>query len=127
MNYQTEQRKLMQNLFAEHPHEMFSAKDIQGMLTNVSVSAIYRNLSELEEKGLIMRCSKSGSSKSFYTYTKSDGCREYIHLKCKQCGKTAHMPIDDTEILMRNALEHKKFKVDKTETILYGICESCQK
>lgn len=126
--YKTEQRKLMQEFFADHPHEMFSAKHIFEVLGEgtISISAVYRNLSELESYGLVRRCTKSGSREAFYQYTGIEDCREHIHLTCKKCGKTIHMALDDTDELVRNASKYKNFAVDRTATVLLGICGACR-
>ncbi len=126
--YKTEQRKLMQDLFADHPHEMFSAKDIFTVLgkETTSISAVYRNLVELESHGLVRRCTKSGSREAFYQYTGIEDCKEHIHLTCKKCGKTVHMALEDTDELVRNASKYKDFTVDRSETVLVGICGGCK-
>ena len=126
--YKTEQRKLMQDLFVRHPHEMFSAKEIAEMLSSqsVSISAIYRNLSELEASGLVRRCAKNGSREGFYQYTDIEDCKDHIHLTCRKCGKTIHMKPDDTQTLVQSASKYKNFVIDMSETVLYGICGACQ-
>ncbi len=126
--YKTEQRKLMQALFMKHPHEMFSAKEIAELLGNgsVSISAIYRNLSELETSGLLRRCAKNGSRKAFYQYTGTEECKGHIHLTCTRCGRTIHMALEDTDELVRSASKYKDFLIDRTETVLFGLCGACR-
>ena len=126
--YKTEQRKLMQNLFINHPHEMFSAKEIAEHLGNesVSMSAIYRNLSELETSGLVRRCAKSGSREAYYQYTNIIDCKDYIHLTCTRCGKTVHMALEDSDALAKSASKYKGFSIDRTETVLFGLCGVCR-
>ncbi len=129
LKYKTEQRKILQNFLANHPHEIFTAKEICEIIDNetVSVSAVYRNLSELEKAGLLRRLSVSGSRKAAYQYIGAASCKEQIHLTCKKCGKTVHMENDDTEVIISRALRHRNFIIDRAGTVLYGICEACQK
>ena len=129
MKYMTEQRKLLQTFFMQHPHELFSAKEIAESLekAKISVSAVYRSLSDLEQDGLISRRAKSGSRGFFYQYTGAADCREHIHLTCKKCGKTVHITSEDTEVLTQKVSQYKHFLLDKEETILYGTCETCQR
>lgn len=129
MRYKTEQRKILQDFLANHPHETFTAKEISELIDNgkVSLSAVYRNLSELEKSGLLKRISVSGSREAVYQYIGAASCKEQIHLTCKKCGKTVHMENDDTEIIISRALSHRNFVIDKKETVLYGICGACQK
>ena len=126
--YKTEQRKLMQALFVKHPHEMFSAKEIEELLgsESVSISAIYRNLSELEASGLVRRCAKNGSREAFYQYTGIEDCKDHIHMTCTRCGKTIHMAAEDTDALIRSASKYKDFSIDRTGTVLFGLCGVCR-
>ena len=125
--YNTEQRKMLTELFRSSPHEMFSVKEIAEKLENepISMSAIYRNVSELEASGVIRRCSKSGSRESYYQYTAMDDCREHIHLTCRKCGKTIHMAHEETDALIECASKYNHFTVDRTEMVLFGVCSGC--
>lgn len=127
--YNTEQRKLLHVFFTQHPHEMFSAKEIADILgsESVSISAVYRNLAALESMGLVRRCTKAGSREAYYQYNGTQECQERIHLTCKKCGQTTHMDIHDTNSLVQSAAKYKNFFIDKTKTVLYGICGACQK
>jgi len=129
LDYKTEQRRLIKGFFFEHPHEMFSAEEIALVLKSngISLSAVYRNLAKLEEEGLILRCSKAGSRKSYYQYTKAEECKEHIHITCKKCGKTVHMEHEDTKAIMEKAQKYKNFALDSMETVFYGTCDNCQK
>lgn len=63
----------------------------------------------------------------FFQYTDAPECRDCLHLSCKRCGKICHMNTDGAEMLIRSIAEKEGFSLDKTETVLYGICEACQK
>lgn len=125
--YRTLQRSMIQELFSEHPHEMFSAKEIRGLLGDetVSLSAIYRNLAELERSGQVLRLAKSGAREAYYRYTGTQACRGRIHLTCKKCGRTFHMKQEDAEALVQSARKYRDFSVDLTDTVLIGICGDC--
>lgn len=126
--YKTEQRKHLQDFFSEHPHEMFSAKEIEEVLgkESVSISAVYRNLAELEKEGIVRRCTKNGSRETFYQYIATENCKGHIHMTCKKCGTTIHMKLEDSDALAKNAMKYKNFIVDKTDTVLIGVCGKCQ-
>ncbi len=126
--YQTEQRKMLQLLFEQHPHELFSANDIAELIGDdtISISAVYRNLAQLENEGLVRRSVRHGSRQAFYQYVATDSCREHIHLTCKKCGKTIHMEDADTNAITTSAAKYKDFEVDRGETVLIGLCGSCR-
>lgn len=126
--YVTKQRKALLDFFLCHTDEALSARQIAASLEGgaVSVSAVYRNLAALEQAGLVKRMSKVGSHEVFYQYTDAPECRERLHLSCKKCGKTYHMDSSEAELLIRSIAKTDNFAVDKTETVLYGLCVACQ-
>lgn len=126
--YMTKQRKALLTLLSQHADEELSARQIETALADegVSISAVYRNLSELEKDGKIRRVSKSGSREVFYQYTDCTACKDCLHLSCEKCGKTYHMNMPGVEMLMNNLAEQDEFAIDKSNTVLYGVCKSCQ-
>ena len=125
--YMTKQRKALLAFLSEHADEEFSARQIAETLSgdSVSVSAVYRNLSALEQDGKIRRVSKSGSREAFYQYTDCTGCKDCLHLSCEKCGKTYHMNTPDAERLVAALAQNDEFSIDKTATVLYGVCKEC--
>lgn len=126
--YVTRQRRAMQQFLAAHPDEMLSARQIAQKLDGgpISVSAVYRNLSEMEQEGVIRRVSRTGSREAFFQYLEAEPCRGCLHLSCKKCGKTYHMGETGAEELIRAVTRNEHFALDKSETVLYGICGACQ-
>lgn len=126
--YMTKQRQMLLDVLAEHHDEALCARQIALLLggNSVSVSAVYRNLSYLEESGSIKRIPKAGSHEVYYQYTSAPQCREKLHLSCKKCGKTFHMDTDSAENLISSIEKSDCFIIDKAETVLYGICSGCQ-
>ena len=70
--------------------------------------------------------SKGGNRKVFYRYKAADECREHIHLSCSKCGKTYHMPLPATKTLIDSVKRNTDFEIDRTETVLYGVCKECK-
>ena len=127
--YATRQRKALIDFLSLHADEDLSARQISQALSEegVSLSAVYRNLSELEEEGKIRRAPKGGSRDVFYRYTDASECKRHLHLSCTQCGKTFHMPAEATDSLIGRVAESAGFQIDRSSTVLYGLCEQCQK
>lgn len=128
VKYQTKQRKLIMDYFQSNTDIDISAKDIEVALKNqsISISAIYRNLSALESDGKIMRVTKHGSNEQYYRFTDCDECRTKLHLSCTKCGKTFHMDAKSADNLISSVAESDGFSVDKTETVLFGVCRRCK-
>ena len=126
--YMTKQRKELLLFLSEHPDEVFSAKQIAGLLSeeNISVSAVYRNLAALEHSGSVRRVSRPGAREALYRYTGAEACRECLHLSCKNCGRTFHMDADDADVLVHRLARNEQFSVDRSATVLYGVCRYCR-
>ena len=127
--YMTKQRKALLSFLSAHADEELTARQLEQALCEqgVSISAVYRNLSELEKEGKIRRISKSGSREVFYLYTDAHACRESLHLSCKKCGKTYHMNSQCADMLINNLAQNDEFTIDKSDTVLYGVCKACKK
>ena len=109
--YRTKQRQTLLAFLSCHPDEQLSAKQIAAPLKEegVSMSAVYRNLSELEAEGKVKRYSKPGARDVFYQYIAP--CRGCLHLSCT---------------LVRQLAETEAFRLDLGNTILYGLCKNCR-
>ena len=124
--YMTQPRKRLLNYLHSHADETLTAGQIAQDLPEISVSAVYRNLSALEKDGAVRKLAKSGSREVFYQYMQAEACRDHLHLSCKKCGKTFHMDEAETEALLDAIARVDGFTVDRENTVLYGVCESCQ-
>jgi Fur family ferric uptake transcriptional regulator len=127
--YLTKQRKLLLDFLSEHTDERLSAGQIAEALSEkgISASAIYRNLAVLEQEGKLKRSAKPGSQEAYYRYTDEEHCRGNLHLSCLRCGKTVHLEETETDTLAHRLAQNEGFALDRTDTVLYGICAECQK
>lgn len=127
--YMTKQRKALLNYLSMHADERLSAKQLEDALKSegISISAVYRNLSELEREGKVRRVNNSGSREVFYQYTDGAHCKDCLHLSCEKCGKTYHMNSAVAQTLIENLAQSDEFTIDKANTVLYGVCGDCRK
>ncbi len=127
--YATKQRMLLLDFLSEHIDETLSAGQIAEALSGkrISTSAIYRNLAALEQEGKLKRSAKPGSQEAYYRYTDDEDCRGHLHLSCLRCGKTVHVEEAETDALAHRLAKNEGFTLDRTDTVLYGICADCQK
>ena len=125
--YMTKQRKILLEYLEEHADENISAKQIIDALSEygISTSAIYRNIAALESENKITRVTKNGSREIYYRFTDSNECKKCIHLSCEKCGKTFHMNIEGAQQLVDNVEKSDMFRIDKANTVLYGLCKKC--
>ena len=128
--YMTKQRKILLHFFEEHVDEPVSAGQIAEALQKeypISTSAVYRNLTSLEQEGKLQRISRPDSREAYYRYKDFDSCKECLHLSCKKCGKTFHLNHAGAAAIVSALSDTEDFSLDKAETILYGTCTACKK
>lgn len=127
-SYHTRQRKILLAYLGEHPDELLSVRQIAQALQDekISLSAVYRNLSQLEEEEKIRRSTKRGVQESLYQYIDVDGCKGMLHMICMKCGRAFHMADDNAALFAKHLALREKFVLDTRETILYGICSTCE-
>jgi len=127
--YMTKQRKLLLAFLSEHADETLPTSQIVEALAGkeISASAIYRNLAALEQEGKLKRSAKPCSQELSYRYTGAEDCQGHLHLSCLRCGKTVHMEETESDALAQRLAQSEGFRLDRTDTVLYGICSDCQK
>ena len=88
--YLTRQRKQLLKYLSEHTDEQMTARQIADALTaeSISISAVYRNLSALEEEGILKRSIRENTREVYYQYIAAEGCKDSLHLSCRVCGKS---------------------------------------
>ena len=125
--YETKQRKALLSLLSENADRPMTASEMASMLKGegISLSAIYRNLSDLEDEGRVQRLTFGANKKVFYRYTGAKECEKHLHLSCSKCGKTFHMDVPGTDSLVDRVLKDSGFRVDSANTVLYGVCGEC--
>ena len=127
--YITKQRRIFLDYLELHPDEPLTAKQIAEALSseNISVSAVYRNLSDLEAEGKVRRSTRVGTRETYFQYVDADACKACLHLSCKKCGKTFHMCESNAKKITENIKMNESFVVDSQNTVIYGICVGCKK
>ena len=127
--YMTRQRKMLLSCLGTHPDEMLSAQDIVRELgtDTLSLSAVYRNLADLEAEGKVRRSHKADTREVYFQYLGSETCQNCLHLSCTKCGRTFHMNTEEARQILDTVAKTDGFAIDKSETVLYGVCETCQK
>lgn len=125
--YQTGQRKRMLALFEASAHRCLSAQDVAEALKeeNISMSAIYRNLSEMEKAGLISKVVDNKRQAAHYQYLNPENCCGLIHLKCQTCDETYHLDKCVSDMLIAMAESHFHFKLNHSTPFIFGQCEQC--
>ena len=126
--YITRQRKILLDFLSGHTDEDMTPRQIALALAKdgISTSAVYRNLASLEDDGQVRRTAPQNSRDTYYRYIGADVCKEALHLSCIKCKKTYHMSVAGANTLAKDLVQNENFEIDKTTTVLYGLCKTCQ-
>ena len=88
---------------------------------SISLATIYKNINAMVEK-IFLNEVKIPEAKSVYELIKE----EHSHLVCSSCGKIEDIMID-TSLLQTALSTESNFKVESTEVVFSGVCQTCQK
>lgn len=124
--YETVQRRRLFSFFMDHPDTHFTIEELSKSVDGISLSAIYRNISKMLDEGTVRRFQKDGCRKFLYQYIDNGKCAGHLHLKCNICGRILHMEQSAAQAIIAAANKNNRFEIDKTATILYGRCISCE-
>ncbi|MBQ3264200.1 MAG: transcriptional repressor [Ruminococcus sp.] len=125
--YMTKQRRLLTEYLMQHVDENLSASQIADALSDqISKSAVYRNLADMEAEGKLHRVTSGGGREAVYRFSGGQACSQSLHLSCKKCGKTVHMQQQTADALVQSVAANNDFTVDKGETVIYGVCAACR-
>lgn len=126
--YVTRQRKALLSYLGARPDQLFTAQEIAEAMRSesISLSAVYRNLADLESEGQVRRAAKGGERDIRYQFMAAAQCKNCLHLSCTKCGRTFHMSDCDAAALVEAVAKAERFLVDRSETVLYGLCVACQ-
>ena len=98
MNYNTEQRKLIEEYIMTNQEKFVNVEEIKKYMEKnnrkVGTTTIYRYLNNLEQEEKIRTEIKEHTK--YYQYI-SNECSNHFHLKCKKCGETIHLDCKDFE------------------------------
>lgn len=127
--YATRQRTRLLDFLSTNADTSLSARQIALALEpeNISLSSVYRYLTELEKEGKVRKLTKSGMREVYYQYTAHEYCRDLFHITCTVCGRTTHLDKDMAEKIMLHAREVNGFEIDTSKTVIYGVCKDCRK
>lgn len=131
--YKTKQQDFLFSYLKEMQGQHFTAEDIrihfEEKNISIGIATIYRQLEKLVADGLVLK---------YYLGEHSAACFEYpgeadknedtqFHLKCEKCGQLFHLDCDNMKALCGHIKNEHGFALDPYRTVLYGLCDSCQK
>ena len=132
--YNTKQREellgYLSSVAGEHVTVNDVVKHFEASGKKIGTTTVYRHLEKMVEEGIVKKYLLEPGVPACFSYIdveKECHHSNCFHLMCTECGTLIHMHCDELEETERHIFEHHKFKIDSRRTVLYGICENCQK
>lgn len=130
--YRTKQREIILDYLKKCQDGHVTIDEVTDHLKNegnkVGRTTIYRYMEKLADEGFLRKYYIEEGVGACYQYQGEDtACRNHFHLKCVKCGRLFHVSCDFLQQIEEHVYEHHHFLVDNSKTVLYGVCEACQK
>ncbi len=124
--YNTRPLELVKTVLREGNGTHMTADDIIKALRakgeKIGAATVYRNLDKLLSQGLVRKY--IGGDSACYSF-EGENCHRHFHLKCSSCGRLIHLECEHIDRLSAHIADEHGFSVDKSKTVLYGLCREC--
>ena len=131
--YKTKQQDLLLSYLRQMQGKHFTAEDVRSHFAKkditIGIATIYRQLEKLVAEGTIQKYFIDEHSAACFEYS-GENCNPeepHFHLKCEICGSLIHMECEEVQELAEHLKSEHGFSLNPYRTVLYGICEICQK
>ena len=125
-SYNTKQKDFILSAIKNQKQE-FTIKDIYNIVKKeTGLTTIYRLVDKLVQDG---RLSKYIGKDNFTYYQYLEECNKenHFYLKCNKCGKIVHIDCNCIEEMTSHIFKKHKFKPNREQVIINGVCEDCIK
>ena len=84
-------------------------------------------LMKLVAEGKVMKYQQEDGKKAVFQYVEEHQCQNHLHMQCVKCGRMIHLNCGFMDEISDHMLEHHHFRLQCQNSILYGMCETCEK
>lgn len=133
MGYQTKQGAEIAALLQQYAEAHLTVEDIVRLLQErgcqVGKTTVYRHLDKLVAAGQVRKYFADSENGACYQYAADcpADVPAHYHLKCTVCDALLHVSCDYLDKIAAHMLKQHGFFLSAERTILYGICNTCQK
>lgn len=104
----------------DHPTADTVYQEIRNIIPNISLGTVYRNLSQLSERGEILRLPCDGKVDHF-----DADIRPHYHFICNSCGCVKDITLPYVESLDFDANSEFEGVITKHTLLFEGFCNEC--
>lgn len=105
-----------------HPTADWLYNQLKSEFPKLSLGTVYRNLSTLEEQGLIKKIHFGSTFDRFEANT-----NPHYHLICEKCEKIMDFELPIYNDINKQAKKKTNFNIHHHKLEFFGVCESCNK
>ncbi|MDG3142169.1 transcriptional repressor [Streptococcus suis] len=105
-----------------HPSAEQVYKDLSPKYPNLSLATVYNNLRVLVDEGFVSELKVTNDQTTYFDYKGHD----HVNVICEVCGKISDLELEIPDIT-HEAADQTGYRITKSQFIVYGICETCQK
>ena len=104
-----------------HPTADWIYDQIKREFPKLSLGTVYRNLSILEEQGLVKKIHYGSTFDRFEA-----NISPHYHLICEECGKIEDFELSIYDEINKKAKKRTEFNIHHHKLEFYGLCNSCK-
>ncbi len=128
--YNTKQKQAIYDFLSKNKDKLLTCDEITNGLRSagspVGKATLYRYLDSLVSLGDARKISDENKKCAAYQLLdKEMNCEGHMHLKCTECGELHHLGCEFMHSVGEHILNHHKFRINNTKTVIYGVCENC--
>lgn len=129
--YNTKQSQIILDFLKRNSKKDLTAEQILQYINRkekvCGLTTVYRQLKNLVMENKIKKYYIANNSSCFYQYISDDECHDHLHFKCEKCGKTLHLEKFNMHDIKTALSDQYDIAIDTSKTVLYGLCNHCQK
>lgn len=105
-----------------HPSAEQIYEDLSVQFPGLSLATVYNNLRVLVDEGFVSEIKVTNDKTTYFDYKGHD----HINVICESCGKISDLDLELPDIA-HEAAQQTGYVITKSQFMIYGICETCQK
>jgi len=121
---QSRQRNMILDLIRStdtHPTADWLYAQLKRKIPSLSLGTVYRNLSILNEQGLVQKIAAGSTFDRFEA-----NAIPHYHLICESCGKVEDFKMEGYQEMNDRANQLTKFNIKRHRIDFFGICQKCR-
>ncbi|MBY4798297.1 transcriptional repressor [Collinsella sp. AGMB00827] len=127
--YDTWQRKSILSVMVSRADAYLTVDEVLSLLKEQDIqvgrTTVYRTLERLVDEGRMLKVADVRGGAAQYRSAAPEFDATQGQLRCERCGRVLTLSCSMLESFAGHILDEHGFEVDRSKTVLYGICGAC--